>query len=219
MRFLIRDRDSKFSRVRRSLPDRGRRDHPHPVSGTQRERLRRTLGRHGPPRLPRLAAHHEPKTARACDARLRRALQHPQAAPRARPETARTSASSPPRRPKTDRPAPTPRAPRRPHQRIRPSSMKNGFTYPTRAVPRRRAQRRGAERLQRGRPDGRAAGQPAGTAPRRGRLPLDDVASPRATVVVARGAVDPRRPPPLTFRGRHPTVRLFVLGEPAQVSV
>lgn len=101
-----------------------------PVSGTQRERLRRTLGRHGPPRLPRLAADHEPRTARACAARLRRALQHPQAAPRARTETARTSASSPPRRPKTDRPAPTPRAPRRPHQRIRPSSM-NGFTYPT----------------------------------------------------------------------------------------
>jgi dihydrofolate reductase len=46
-----------------------------------------------------------------------------------------------------------------------------------RAVPRRRAQRRGAERLQLGRPDGRAAGQPAGTAPRRGRLPLDDVAA------------------------------------------
>src|SRR6266516_4222184 len=34
MRFLVRDRDSKFSRVRRSLPARGRRDHPHPVSGT-----------------------------------------------------------------------------------------------------------------------------------------------------------------------------------------
>ena len=47
-----------------------------------------------------------------------------------------------------------------------------------RAVPRRRAQRRGAEHLQRGRPAGRAAAQPAGTAPRRGRLPLDDVALP-----------------------------------------
>jgi hypothetical protein len=41
-------------------------------------------------------------------------------------------------------------------------------------------------------PDGRAAGQPPGTAPRRGWLPLDDVASPRATVIVARGAVDRR---------------------------
>jgi hypothetical protein len=46
-----------------------------------------------------------------------------------------------------------------------------------RAVPCRRAQRRGAECLQRGRPDGRAAGQPAGTASRRGRFPVAHVAS------------------------------------------
>ena len=83
-------------RVRRRVPQRGRRDHPHPVSGAERERVRRTLGRHGPPRLPRLAPDHQPQTARARPARLRRALQHPQAAPRARPQTARTSASSPP---------------------------------------------------------------------------------------------------------------------------
>jgi hypothetical protein len=44
-----------------------------------------------------------------------------------------------------------------------------------RAVPRRRAQRRGAERLQRGRPAGRPAGQPAGAAPRGHRLPLGGV--------------------------------------------
>src|SRR5437764_10180922 len=41
----------------------------------------------------------------------------------------------------------------------------------TSAVPRRRAQRRGAERLQRGRPSGRYPAQPAGAAPRGRRLP------------------------------------------------
>jgi putative transposase len=42
-------------RLRRRLPQRGYRDHPHPVSGAERERVRRTLGRHRPSRLPRLA--------------------------------------------------------------------------------------------------------------------------------------------------------------------
>jgi putative transposase len=37
IRFLIRDRDSKFSEgLRRSLPQRGRRDHPRSVSGAER---------------------------------------------------------------------------------------------------------------------------------------------------------------------------------------
>jgi hypothetical protein len=33
-------------RLRRRLPQRGCRDHPHPVPGAERERVRRTLGRH-----------------------------------------------------------------------------------------------------------------------------------------------------------------------------
>jgi hypothetical protein len=61
-RFLLHDRDSKFSRAfGRGLPKRGRRDHPHPVSRAAGKRVRRTLGRHRPPRLPRLAPDQQPQ--------------------------------------------------------------------------------------------------------------------------------------------------------------
>ena len=126
-----RPRQQVQPRLRRGLPQRGRRDHPHPVSGAEGERVRRTLGRHRPPRLPRLAPDQQPQTARACPARLRRPLQHPQAAPRARAETTDTSASPTPRRPGPAGPAPPPRPTRRTDPRIRPSSMTDGFAYPT----------------------------------------------------------------------------------------
>jgi putative transposase len=55
-RFLIHDRDGKFTRAFDGvLRNRGRRSHPHPVSGAADKRVRRTLGRHRPPRLSRLA--------------------------------------------------------------------------------------------------------------------------------------------------------------------
>ncbi len=63
--------------LRRGLPKRRRRDHPHTVSGAAGERLRRALGRHRPPRLPRLDPDRQPATARAGAPRLRRPLQQP----------------------------------------------------------------------------------------------------------------------------------------------
>src|SRR5436309_6927732 len=55
-----------------------------------------------------------------------------------------------------------------------------------RFVPRRCAQRRGAERVQRGRPAGRSAGQPAGAAPRGHRLSLGGVDAHSARTARAR---------------------------------
>src|SRR6266540_3544249 len=60
--------------LRRGLPQRRRRDHPHPVSRAAGERVRRTLDWQHPPRLPRLAPDRKPRTARARTARLRRPL-------------------------------------------------------------------------------------------------------------------------------------------------
>jgi putative transposase len=48
--------------LRRSLPKRRRRDHPHTVPGAAGERVRRALGRHRPPRLPRLDPDRPPTT-------------------------------------------------------------------------------------------------------------------------------------------------------------
>ena len=58
-----RPRQQIQSRLRRGLPQRRRRDHPHPVSRTEGKRVRRTLGRHHPPRLPRLAPDQQPQAA------------------------------------------------------------------------------------------------------------------------------------------------------------
>jgi putative transposase len=63
IRFLIHDRTANSAGLRRGLPKRGRRDHPHTVSCAERERVRRALGRHDPPRLPRLAPNRKPQTA------------------------------------------------------------------------------------------------------------------------------------------------------------
>ena len=58
-----RSRQQVRQRLRRGLPKRRRRDHPHPVSRTEGKRVRRTLGRHRPPRLPRLAPDQQPQAA------------------------------------------------------------------------------------------------------------------------------------------------------------
>src|SRR5512133_2614463 len=68
--------------------------------------------------MPRLAADPQPPPPRARPARLRRALQHATAAPRARPPTTATSEATA----DTDRRGgPSPRPPRRPHPRVQPN--------------------------------------------------------------------------------------------------
>jgi putative transposase len=91
-RFLIRDRDSKLTRdfdaiftsegIQRSSRRRyGRR---------KRKRVRRTLRRHRPHRMPRLVADHQPAPPRARAPRLHRPLQHAQAAPRVKSDATST---------------------------------------------------------------------------------------------------------------------------------
>jgi len=58
-----RSRQQVQPRLRRGLPKRRRRDHPHAVPGAAGERVRRALGRHRPPRLPRLDPDRQPATA------------------------------------------------------------------------------------------------------------------------------------------------------------
>jgi putative transposase len=101
-------------------------------AGRRPGRPRRALDRHHPPRLPRLAPDRKPQTARTRPARLRRALQHAQAAPRARPETTHTGSSPTPRRRESAWPDPATRTPGWADPRIRPSSMTHGFAYLTR---------------------------------------------------------------------------------------
>jgi putative transposase len=67
--FLVRDRDAKFSRVRRGVPFRGREDAGDAGASTHGERLRGALGWHRPRRVPGLAAHRgtrPPGTGTAC---------------------------------------------------------------------------------------------------------------------------------------------------------
>jgi putative transposase len=76
-RFLIHDRDSKFSRAFDEVFCSEASRPSAPVSGAQGKRVRRTLGRHRPPRLSRLAPDQQPQATRTCPTRLRRPLQHP----------------------------------------------------------------------------------------------------------------------------------------------
>ena len=90
MRFLIRDRDSKYSgpfdEVFRSWRHPDRQD---ARAGAAGKRHRRAVRQNRPRRMPRLAADPQPPPPRARPARLRRALQHATAASRAQaPATA-----------------------------------------------------------------------------------------------------------------------------------
>jgi Transposase len=73
-----------------------------------------------------------PQTTRARPSRLCRPLQHPQAASRSRADTAGTRAPPTPRRCEPAEPALPTRPTRRTDPRIPPSSMTDGFAYPTR---------------------------------------------------------------------------------------
>jgi hypothetical protein len=67
-------------RLRRRLRQRRHQDHQDTRPSTEGERDRRALRPHRPRRMPRLATDHESTPSRACPPRLRRSLQHSQAA-------------------------------------------------------------------------------------------------------------------------------------------
>jgi putative transposase len=72
-----RSRQQVQPRLRRRLPQREPRDHPHSGSRAKGERHRRALRPHRPRRMPRLAPNRRQTTPRAGTPRLRRALQLP----------------------------------------------------------------------------------------------------------------------------------------------
>jgi putative transposase len=64
LRFLIHDRDSKFTgRVRRGLSEPGNRGHPNALQGAAGECVRRAVRRHDPSRVPRLGPDLRPAPA------------------------------------------------------------------------------------------------------------------------------------------------------------
>jgi putative transposase len=126
-RFLIHDRDAKFSRAFDGhSPRRGAEGHPDSGQGAERERAHRALGRQRTARVPRQTAHLQPRPTRACPPGLYPALQRAAPTPRTRPTSAR-----PARDALDERPArrisggdPTTRLARRTHPRIRTRRMR-----------------------------------------------------------------------------------------------
>jgi hypothetical protein len=115
LRFLIGDRDAKYSGpFRRGPSDRRHRRDPHPGPGSQRERVRRTVGADRPNGVPGLDADPRPTPRRVGPPHLRGPLQRCQTPSRTRarrPGGAFTRAKR-----KSDcSAAPTSRHPRRAH--------------------------------------------------------------------------------------------------------
>ncbi len=90
IRFLVRDRDAKYSGpFDRGVRVGGGQDRPHTVPIPQGERPRGALGADGPPRVPGSPPDPVPPPPGCCARRVRGALQPSQAAPGPRPGRAR----------------------------------------------------------------------------------------------------------------------------------
>ena len=121
-RFLIRDRDSKFTAiVRRRLRRRRHPDHPHPDPSAPGERDRGTLHRDTATGMPRPPSDHRTTPPRRRAARVCAAFQRAPTSPitRSTPTRGRHPATF-----RRNRPAATTRPARRPRPRIRAGRMR-----------------------------------------------------------------------------------------------
>jgi len=132
-RFLIHDRDSKFSGAFDEVfGSAGIEIVRTPIQAPQGKRVCRAIRRHRAARVPRLDPGHRPSPARARPAHLRRSLQQPSSAswPGTRAATAATC--SPPRRSRGSAPDPPPGSTRWAHPRVQRGRVSPiGSTHPT----------------------------------------------------------------------------------------
>src|SRR4051794_14500579 len=89
-----RPRHQVHRRLRHRIHRSRHRGHQDAATGTPRQRLRRTLGRHRPPGMHRPDAHHRRTAPGGNPRNLRRALQPPSATSLARPTTTRAASAS-----------------------------------------------------------------------------------------------------------------------------
>ena len=122
MRFLIHDRDSKFTASFEEILQRGNQGHPHTDPCATGKRLRRALRSQRTRRVSRLAAHHRPAPPRAGATRLHCALQPRATPPRTRAPDTREGQRGRSTDRRQDR---APRPTRRTHPRVLPSRSMN----------------------------------------------------------------------------------------------